>query len=202
MTYTAPTWASSAYTYKPSTPYYDYSLKLDRNFGSNTGTSGASGGKMDPTGLIGAGIGAIGGIISGIGANRTNASIAEAQAKAQTFATQQAFNLNQMGLYGNLGSQLNSQIWGNVLAPDLDVSRQLGAKRTELAELLPKEEARQRENLRWEADFKSSPAFRNVSQQEKISDLKYNPDIIRDKAKYSGLFGEIAQAPLGSLTVA
>ena len=156
---------------------------------------------MDPPALIGAGVGAIGGIISGIGTNRTNASIAEAQAKAQSFAAQQAFEVNRMGLYGNLGSQLNSQIWGNVLAPDLDVARQLGAKRTELAELLPKEEGRQRENIRWETGFKSDPAFRTASQQAKISDLKYNPDIIRDKAKYSGMFGGIAQAPLGSLTV-
>ena len=156
---------------------------------------------MDSTGLIGAGIGAIGGIISGIGANKTNASIAEAQAKAQTFATQQAFATNQMGLYGNLGSQLNSQIWGNVLAPDLDVSRQLGAKRTELAELMPKEEGRQRENLRWETGFKSDPAFRNASQRQAIANVKFNPDIIRDKAKYSGMFGEIAQAPLGSFMV-
>jgi len=201
MTYTAPTWASSAYTYKPSIPL-DYSLKLDRNFGSNTGASGASGGKMDPTALIGAGVGAIGGIISGIGANRTNASIAEAQAKAQSFAAQQAFEVNRMGLYGNLGSQLNSQIWGNVLAPDLDVSRQLGAKRTELAELLPKEEGRQRENMRWETGFKSDPAFRNFSQQQAIANLKTNPDIIKDKAAKTGMFGPIAQAPLGSFMVA
>jgi hypothetical protein len=199
MTDTIPSWASALNWNSGTT--YDYSQKLDRNFGSNTKESGASGGKMDPTGLIGAGIGAIGGIISGIGANRTNASIAEAQAKAQSFAAQQAFNVNQMGLYGNLGSQLNSQIWGNVLAPDLDVSRQLGAKRTELAELLPKEEARQRENLRWETDFKSSPAFRNFSQQQKISDLKYNPERIKKQGELTGIFGGIAQAPLGSFTV-
>jgi hypothetical protein len=172
--------------------YYDY---------KPSGNLGKSGGGMDPTALIGAGIGAVGGIISGIGANRTNASIAEAQAKAQSFAAQQAFEVNRMGLYGNLGSQLNSQIWGNVLAPDLDVSRQLGAKRTELAELLPKEEGRQRENVRWETGYKSDPAFRNVSQQQAIANLKFNPDTYRDKAKYSGMFGEIAQAPLGSLTV-
>jgi hypothetical protein len=179
MTYTTPSWFPSAFTYKPSTPY-DYSLKLDRNFGSNTG---ASGGKMDPTALIGAGVGAIGGIISGIGANRTNASIAEAQAKAQSFAAQQAFEVNRMGLYGNLGSQLNSQIWGNVLAPDLDVSRQLGAKRTELAELLPKEEGRQRENVRWETGYKSDPAFRTASQQENIAKVRYNPDRIRKQGE-------------------
>ena len=200
MTYTAPTWAS-AVNYQPGTKY-DYSQKLDRNFGSSTKESGASGEKgMDPTALIGAGVGAIGGIISGIGTNRTNASIAEAQAKAQSFAAQQAFEVNRMGLYGNLGSQLNSQIWGNVLAPDLDVARQLGAKRTELAELLPKEEGRQRENLRWETGFKSDPAFRNFSQQQAISNLKTNPDIIREKAAKTGMFGPIAQAPLGSFMV-
>jgi hypothetical protein len=172
--------------------FYDY---------KPSGNLGKSGGKMDPTALIGAGVGAIGGIISGIGTNRTNASIEEARAKAQSFAAQQAFEVNRMGLYGNLGSQLNSQIWGNVLAPDLDVSRQLGARRTELAELLPKEEARQRENLRWETGYKSDPAFRTASQQEKISNLKYSPERIKKQGELTGIFGGIAQAPLGSLTV-
>ena len=172
--------------------YYDYKPR---------GNVGKSGGGMDPTALIGAGIGAVGGIISGIGANRTNASIAEAQAKAQTFATQQAFEVNRMGLYGNLGSQLNSQIWGNVLAPDLDVSRQLGAKRTELAELLPKEEGRQRENLRWQTSYRSDPAFKTASQQENIANVKFNPDRIKKQGELSGIFGGIAQPPLGSFMV-
>lgn len=193
MTYSFPSW-SSAFSSKPSISFND-ALKLDSNFGSKT-----KGGDM-ALGLIGAGIGAVGGIISGFGANATNASIAEAQAKAQTFAAQQAFENNRMGLYGNLGSQLNSQIWGNVLGPDLDVARQLGAKRTELAELLPKEEGRQRENIRWETGFKNDPAYKKFSQQQAISNLKANPDIIREKAARTGMFGPIAQAPLGSFMV-
>jgi hypothetical protein len=172
--------------------YYDY---------KPSGNLGKSGGGMDPTALIGAGVGAIGGIISGIGTNRTNAFIEEARAKAQSFAAQQAFEVNRMGLYGNLGSQLNSQIWGNVLAPDLDVARQLGAKRTELAELLPKEEGRQRENMRWETGFKSDPAFRNFSQQQAIANVKFNPDRIKKQGELSGIFGGIAQPSLGSFMV-
>ena len=148
-----------------------------------------------------AGINAVAGIAGGL-FNRGQQERANAiLARSNDFVAQQNAANNVMGLFGSLGSAQNAQYWGNVLAPDLDVSRQLGAKRTELAELLPKEEARQRENLRWETDFKSSPAFRNFSQQQKISDLKYNPDIIREKAAKTGMFGPIAQAPLGSLTV-
>jgi hypothetical protein len=148
-----------------------------------------------------AGINAVAGLAGGFLNRNKEAEANKILAQSQAFVAQQNAANNVMGLFGSLGSAQNAQYWGNVLAPDLDVSRQLGAKRTELAELLPKEEARQRENLRWETDFKSSPAFRNFSQQQKISDLKYNPDIIREKAAKTGMFGPIAQAPLGSLTV-
>jgi hypothetical protein len=148
-----------------------------------------------------AGIKAGAGLIQGFfGANK-EAEANKILAQSQAFVAQQNAANNVMGLFGSLGSAQNAQYWGNVLAPDLDVSRQLGAKRTELAELLPKEEGRQRENLRWETDFKSSPAFRNFSQQARISDLKTNPDIIKEKAAKTGMFGPIAQAPLGSFMV-
>jgi hypothetical protein len=148
-----------------------------------------------------AGINAVAGLAGGLfGANK-EAEANKILAQSQAFVAQQNAANNVMGLFGSLGSAQNAQYWGNVLAPDLDVSRQLGAKRTELAELLPKEEGRQRENLRWETGFKSDPAFRNFSQQQAISNLKTNPDIIRDKAAKTGMFGPIAQAPLGSFMV-
>jgi hypothetical protein len=148
-----------------------------------------------------AGIKAIGGIAEGF-LNRGQQERANAiLARSNDFVAQQQAANNVMGMFGSLGSAQNAQYWGNVLAPDLDVSRQLGAKRTELAELLPKEEGRQRENLRWETGFKSDPAFRNFSQQQAISNLKTNPDIIREKAAKTGMFGPIAQAPLGSFMV-
>ena len=148
-----------------------------------------------------AGISAVAGIAGGL-FNRGQQEKANAiLARSNDFVAQQNAANNVMGLFGSLGSAQNAQYWGNVLAPDLDVSRQLGAKRTELAELLPKEEGRQRENMRWETGFKSDPAFRNFSQQQAISNLKTNPDIIREKAAKTGMFGPIAQAPLGSFMV-
>jgi hypothetical protein len=148
-----------------------------------------------------AGINAAAGLAGGLfGANK-EAQANKILAQSQAFVAQQNAANNVMGLFGSLGSAQNAQYWGNVLAPDLDVSRQLGAKRTELAELLPKEEGRQRENLRWETGYKNDPAFRNASQQENIANVKYNPERIRKQGEYAGLFGNIAQPPLGSFMV-
>jgi len=157
-----------------------------------SGAGGAIGG-----GLISGGLG----LLASIGNNKTLASAKEAELKGQTFGIQQGAETTKWGLYGNLANQIAANRWNFEIGPDQQLNRDIYARGYDLNVFSPKEEGRQRENLRWETGFKNDPAFRNFSQQQAISNLKTNPDIIREKAAKTGMFGPIAQAPLGSFMV-
>ena len=157
-----------------------------------SGAGGAIGG-----GLIGGGLG----LLTSIGNNRTLASAKEAELKGQTFGIQQGAETTKWGLYGNLANQIAANRWNFEIGPDQQLNRDIYARAYDLNVFSPKEEGRQRENLRWQTSYRSDPAFKTASQQENIANVKFNPDRIKKQGELSGIFGGIAQPPLGSFMV-
>ena len=148
-----------------------------------------------------AGVGAVGGLISGFGQQRTSANIANAQMAAQADALKQGILFQRDSAKANIGLGMFGQIWGSTTGADLDFGRQVLAKRREFAEFMPKESGLAREGARWDLDFRSGPAFKNYTRQENLLNLQANPTLIADRAAKTGMFGRIAQAPIESLMV-
>lgn len=182
-----------------SSPNY-WNLSSGLNLGSSSfGDSGnKTGGKMsfDP---ISAGIGVVGGLISGIGQQRTAANIANAQMAAQADALKQGILFQRDSAKANIGLGMFGQIYGSTTGADLEFGRQAQAQRLNFAEFMPKEMGLGREQARWETAFRSSPSFREMSRNERIGRLQET--IAAARAQPTGMFGRIAQAPIESLMV-
>ena len=146
-----------------------------------------------------AGIGAVGGLISGIGQQRTAANIANAQNAAQADALKQGILFQRDSAKGNMAMAMFPQIFGATTGADLDFGRQAQAKRMELGEFMPKQMGLGREQATWETAFKASPLFQNTSRKERLGRLQET--IAAARAQPTGMFGRIAQAPIESLMV-
>jgi hypothetical protein len=160
-----------------------------------------TGGKMafDPFSLGIAGLGAIGGVISGFGQQRTAANIANAQMAAQADALKQGILFQRDSAKANIGLGMFGQIYGSTTGADLEFGRQVAAKRRELGEFMPKEMGLGREQATWETAFRNSPSFREMSRNERVGRLQET--IAAARAQPTGMFGRIAQAPIESLMV-
>lgn len=146
-----------------------------------------------------AGIGAVGGLISGLGQQRTAASINNAQMAAQADALKQGILFNRDSGKANIGLGMFGQIYGSTTAPDLEFGRQALAKRMDLGEFMPKQLGLGREQATWETAFKGSPLAENTARKERLGRLQET--IAAARAQPTGMFGRIAQAPIESLMV-
>jgi hypothetical protein len=146
-----------------------------------------------------AGVGAVAGMITGFGQQRTAANIANAQMAAQADALKQGILFQRDSAKANIGLGMFGQIWGSTTGADLDFGRQVLAKRREFAEFMPKESGLARERARWETAFRGSPSFQDTSRKERIGRLQET--IAAARAQPTGMFGRIAQAPIESLMV-
>jgi hypothetical protein len=146
-----------------------------------------------------AGIGAVGGLISGFGQQRTAADIANAQNAAQADALKQGILFNRDSAKGNMAMAMFPQIYGSTTGADLDFNRQARGKRLELGEFMPKQMGLERDQSKWEAAFQGSPLFENVSRKKRFGRLQET--IAAARAQPTGMFGRIAQAPIESLMV-
>jgi hypothetical protein len=178
----------------------DWGSAVNWKPGSST-AGGSTGGKMafDPTSLASAGIGAIGGIITGFGQQRTAANIANAQMAAQADALKQGILFQRDSAKANIGLGMFGQIFGATTEADLDFGRQAQAKRMEFAEFTPKQMGLDREQATWETAFKGGPLYRDTARKERIGRLQET--IAAARAQPTGMFGRIAQAPIESLMV-
>ena len=146
-----------------------------------------------------AGIGAVGGLISGMGQQRTAANIANAQNAAQADALKQGILFQRDSAKANMAMAMFPQLFGSTTGADLDFNRQARGKRLELGEFMPKEMGLGREQATWETAFKGSPLFQNTSRKERLGRLQET--IAAARAQPTGMFGRIAQAPIESLMV-
>ena len=146
-----------------------------------------------------AGVGAVAGMITGIGQQRTAASIANAQMAAQADALKQGILFQRDSAKANIGLGMFGQIYGSTTGSDLEFGRQAQAQRLNFAEFMPKQMGLGREQARWETDFRNSPSFREMSRNERIGRLQET--IAAARAQPTGMFGRIAQAPIESLMV-
>jgi hypothetical protein len=172
----------------------DWSSNTNWKSGDSTGGKG-----LDPTSLISAGIGAVGGIISGFGQQRTAANIANAQMAAQADALKQGILFQRDSAKANIGLGMFGQIYGSTTGADLDFGRQAQAKRMELGEFTPKQMGLGREQAIWETAFRGGPSFTDTSRKERLGRLQET--IAAARAQPTGMFGRIAQAPIESLMV-
>ena len=156
---------------------------------------------FDPASLAIAGLGAGFGALSGYGQQLASNKAIERQLQFQGDALKEGILFQRDSGKANIGLGMFGQIWGSTTGADLDLGRQVLAKRREFAEFMPKESGLAREGARWDLDFKSGPAFKNYTRQENLLNLQSNPTLIADRAAKTGLFGRIAQAPIESLMV-
>jgi hypothetical protein len=173
----------------------------DWSSSSNWKSGEKTGGKMafDPMSLASAGIGAVGGIISGFGQQRTAANIANAQMAAQADALKQGILFQRDSAKANIGLGMFGQIFGATTEADLEFGRQAQAQRLNFAEFMPKQMGLGREQARWETAFRGSPLFQDTSRKERLGRLQET--IAATRAQPTGMFGRIAQAPIESLMV-
>ena len=154
---------------------------------------------FDPVSLGIAGLGAIGGVISGFGQQRTSANIANAQMAAQADALKEGILFQRDSAKANMGLGMWGQIFGATTGAELELGRQERAERTQLAEFIPKKMGLGREQATWETAFRNSPSFRESSRNERVGRLQET--IAAARAQPTGMFGRIAQAPIESLMV-
>jgi len=181
----SPSWGAS-FNYNPSSGI--------------TSKSGSGGGMaFDPLtaglGLASAGIGAI----AGIGANRTQASIANAQMAAA--ADQMKWNvlhgrdIAKFGEGGNIGARVAQGTW----MPDLEFDRQREAAMFETGPLAERRMATQTEGLRRGFGLANSAESREISQRENREALKRS--LAEKQGQMMGTFGRIAPVDVNTLFV-
>ena len=154
---------------------------------------------FDPISLASAGIGAVGGLITGFGQQRTAANIANAQMAAQADALKQGILFQRDSAKANIGLGMFGQIFGATTESDLEFGRQAQAQRQNFAEFIPKQMGLDREQATWETAFRGGPLYRDTSRKERIGRLQET--IAAARAQPTGMFGRIAQAPIESLMV-
>ena len=179
----APSWGASV-NYNPSSGI--------------TSKSGSGGGMaFDPLtaglGLASAGIGAI----AGFGANRTQASIANAQMAAA--ADQMKWNvlhgrdMAKFGEGGNIGARVAQGTW----MPDLEFDRQREAAMFDTGPLAERKMATQTEGLRRGFGLTNSAESREISQRENREALKRS--LAEKQGQMMGMFGRIAPVDVNTL---
>jgi hypothetical protein len=181
-----------------SQPSWADSVKY--NFGSGTGSKPKSGGSMfDPLtaglGLASAGIGAL----AGMGAQKTQASIANAQMAAA--ADQMKWNvlhgrdIAKFGEGGNIGARVAQGTW----MPDLEFGRQREAAMFETGPLAERRLALATEGQRRGFGLANSAEAREVSQRENREALKRS--LAEKQGQMMGTFGRIAPVDVSTLFV-
>jgi len=179
----APSWGASV-NYNPS---------------SGITSKSGSGGGMDPLtaglGLASAGIGAI----AGIGAQRTQASVAQAQMAAA--ADQMKWNIlhgrdiAKFGEGGNIGARVAQGTW----MPDIEGERQKGYAMFEAGPLAERKMAMQTEGLRRGFGLANSAESQEISQRENREALKRS--LAEKQGQMMGMFGRIAPVDVNTLFV-
>ena len=162
-------------------------------------TTGERGRMFDPLtaglGFASAGIGAL----AGFGANRTQASIANAQMAAA--ADQMKYNILQgrdmakFGEGGNIGARVAQGTW----MPDLEFDRQREAAMFETGPLAERRMATQTEGLRRGFGLANSAESREISQRENREALKRS--LAEKQGQMMGTFGRIAPVDVNTLFV-
>jgi hypothetical protein len=170
-------------------------------FNEGTGVFSKSGGgrMFDPLtaglGFASAGIGAL----TGFGAQRTQANIANAQMAAAAdqlkWNIQQGRDIAKFGEGGNVGARVAQGTW----MPDLDLGRQLYAKKFELGPLAEMESATLSDRARRGAALESSLEAREQSQRENRAALKRS--LAEREGAMAGMFGRIAPRDVGTMFV-
>jgi hypothetical protein len=179
-----------------SRPSWADSVKY--NFNSGTESKPKSGGGMfDPLtaglGLASAGIGAI----AGIGANRTQASIANAQMAAA--ADQMKWNvlhgrdMAKFGEGGNIGARVAQGTW----MPDLEFGRQKEAAMFDTGPLAERRMALATEGQRRGFGLANSAEAKEISQRDARTALKQS--LAERQAQMMGAFGRIAPVDVNTL---
>lgn len=179
----APSWGASV-NYNPSSGI--------------TSKSGSGGGMaFDPLtaglGLASAGIGAI----AGFGANRTQASIANAQMAAA--ADQMKWNILQgrdMAKFGE-GGNIGARVAQGTYLPDLDFTRQKDAALFETGPLAERRMAFETEGRRRGFGLANSAESREISQRENRDALKRS--LAERQGQMMGMFGRIAPVDVNTL---
>ena len=162
-----------------------------------TGEGSGGGGMFDPLtaglGLASAGIGAI----TGIGAQRTQANIANAQmaaaADAQKWNILQGRDIAKFGEGGNIGARVAQ---GTYL-PDLDFARQREAALFETGPLAERRMALETEGRRRGFGLANSAEAKEISQRENRNQLKQT--LAQLQGSNMGMFGRIAPVDVNTL---
>jgi hypothetical protein len=170
-------------------------------FNEGTGVFSKSGGgrMFDPLtaglGFASAGIGAL----AGLGAERTQANIANAQMAAAAdqlkWNIQQGRDIAKFGEGGNVGARVAQGTW----MPDLELGRQLYAKKFQLGPLAEMESATFSDRARRGFALESSLEAREQSQRENRAAL--NRSLAEKEAAMAGMFGPIARPNLSTTFV-
>lgn len=139
---------------------------------------------------------ALSGLFGAIGANKqanTQAAIANAQMAAQADAIRQSREMAK----GQMGMGMFNTLFGSTTGADIDYARQLAGKRTEYAELFPKEFGLNREQSRWQAAFETSPDVLEASRKQRMGRIQES--IAPSLAGQTAFFGPIRRINMESL---
>jgi hypothetical protein len=169
------------------------------NEGAGVFSKNGGGRMFDPLtaglGFASAGIGAL----TGFGAQRTQANIANAQMAAAAdqlkWNIQQGRDIAKFGEGGNVGARVAQGTW----MPDLDLGRQLYAKKFELGPLAEMESATLSNRARRGIALENSLEAREQSQRTYRDALKAS--LAEREAAMAGMFGRIAPRDVGTMFV-
>ena len=178
-------------------PSWGASFNYNPSSGITGKASSGGGGMFDPLtaglGLASAGIGAI----AGIGANKTQASIANAQMAAA--ADQMKWNILQgrdMAKFGE-GGNIGARVAQGTYLPDLDFARQKDAALFETGPLAERRMAFETEGRRRGFGLANSAESREISQRENRDALKRS--LAERQGQMMGMFGRIAPVDVNTL---
>jgi hypothetical protein len=168
-------------------------------FSGSANKGGSMFGPLSPLtaglGFASAGIGAL----AGFGAERRLSETANAQAQAAAdqlkWNIQQGRDIAKFGEGGNVGARVAQGTW----MPDLDLGRQLYAKKFELGPLAEMESATLSDRARRGVALASSLEAREQSQRENRAAL--NRSLAEKEAVMAGMFGPIARPNLSTTFV-
>jgi hypothetical protein len=180
-------------------PSWGASFNYNPSSGITGKASSGGGGMFDPLtaglGLASAGIGAL----TGMGAQKTQASIANAQMAAA--ADQMKWNIlhgrdiAKFGEGGNIGARVAQGTW----MPDVEFGRQKEASMFETGPLAERRMALATEGQRRGFGLANSAEAREVSQRENREALKRS--LAEKQGQMMGTFGRIAPVDVGTLFV-
>lgn len=189
----------SSYFGSNSTPFsFNPTDAFSSKLNLSSGTSGGGGNGMLPA-IAGGLISGATGLVGGIFGNRQQASIANAQLRAQADQLKQGILFQRDAAKANMGLGMFGQVFGSTTAPDLEFGRQAAAQRLAFGEFMPKQLGLGREEARWQAAFENSADVKEKSRRERLGRLQESIATLR--ATPTGMFGRIAQAPIESLMV-